>query len=225
MIGRVGGFPPGVLAIPVTSWMWSVSARALLTLSHSLPPGSSVGMTTEGPSSSSANRNRLIEEFLRDETFRWILFVDSDMEPPARAAFSLLCSAAAVGADVIAALCYSRQQPYRLAAAEIEELPEDKERIKSAADMYGVRKANAVGMGCTLIQRHVLETLRTPWFESPPDKPGTLEDYVFCEKARKAGFNVYIDCDLEVGHVGVTSIGREFAGAWYSTPAGREQLK
>jgi len=57
------------------------------------------------------------------------------------------------------------------------------------------------------IKAGVFKALSEPWYETPwrTDKRGYIgEDVFFCNKARDAGFKIWIDHDVskEIGHVG-----------------------
>ncbi len=61
------------------------------------------------------------------------------------------------------------------------------------------------GMGFMLIKKGVFEKVEYPWFCQLKKQIGDLEDYcsedvAFCHLARKAGFQIFIDPQLIVGH-------------------------
>ena len=61
------------------------------------------------------------------------------------------------------------------------------------------------GFGFLLIKRGVFETVTYPWFEPQHfDFGGVVdfasEDVSFCKKAKAAGFNIFIDPTVIVGH-------------------------
>uniref|UniRef100_A0A6M3L582 Putative glycosyltransferase n=1 Tax=viral metagenome TaxID=1070528 RepID=A0A6M3L582_9ZZZZ len=68
----------------------------------------------------------------------------------------------------------------------------------------GLIEVDAIGTGCLLIKREVLEKIEPPWFEyrvsGHPDQHMTTEDIVFCEKAKKKGFQIWCDGDIRCGH-------------------------
>ena len=53
------------------------------------------------------------------------------------------------------------------------------------------------GGGCMLIKMHIFNKIQTPWFE-PEFQWGT--DVQLCKNARAAGFKVYNDSSIEIGH-------------------------
>jgi hypothetical protein len=76
---------------------------------------------------------------------------------------------------------------------EIEALPKEDRLIK----------VDGLGTGMLLIHRDVLKTIEPPWFQFKYDKDGLIElseDYYFCEKAKKAGFELFVDPNCVAGH-------------------------
>jgi hypothetical protein len=67
-------------------------------------------------------------------------------------------------------------------------------------------EAAGVGMGFCLIKRGVFEKMPRPWFltsvlEINGHPKLVSEDVYFCLKAREAGFKVWIDPTVKVGHI------------------------
>ena len=64
--------------------------------------------------------------------------------------------------------------------------------------------------GCLLIKMHVFDKLSKPYFRFETDADGAIvgEDYVFCDRARAAGFRIWCDAVMsrEIGHIGQTSL-------------------
>jgi len=60
-------------------------------------------------------------------------------------------------------------------------------------------RADAIGFHCVLIQRDVLERIGEPYCES--NDIGVREDFDFSERAIRAGFDLYVDKTVIVGHV------------------------
>lgn len=61
------------------------------------------------------------------------------------------------------------------------------------------------GMGFMLVKRGVFEKLEYPWFRPIEKKIGdmvdfTMEDVAFCLRAKEAGFKIFIDPAVKVGH-------------------------
>jgi hypothetical protein len=205
-------YPPILLAIPCVDWMWSTAVAAITLLSHMLPPGSRLQFMPETYSSISYKRTMIARTLLASPELHAVLMVDSDMDPPADAALRLLSH----DLDIVSALYCQRQQPYGLSAAMLEGRapPTIEERQRPVA-------VAGVGFGCVLIKRHVFEAVPAPWFADEPNTPGLSEDYWFCHRARACGFTVHLDCLLECGHVGTTSLTPDFSRVWQATPDGQ----
>lgn len=60
-------------------------------------------------------------------------------------------------------------------------------------------EADALGTGCMLIKREVLEAVGYPWFKCHDKSPGG-EDFYFCERAKEAGFSVWGDFSVQCHH-------------------------
>ena len=87
-------------------------------------------------------------------------------------------------------------------------------------------RANRVGTGFMLIQRHVIETLADKAekylgqdgvgqvanvFEfSMLDGKFVGEDYTFCDKARAEGFKVWVDVEISLPHMGTDEFTNDF---------------
>ena len=61
-------------------------------------------------------------------------------------------------------------------------------------------RADALGTGCMLIKRRVLEGIAEPRFEFPATGAFGGEDFDFCRKARAAGFEVWGDFSVQCAH-------------------------
>lgn len=74
-------------------------------------------------------------------------------------------------------------------------------------DMTGLREMRMLGTGCILIDMHVFDNWRPPFFRMRADEDRGEEDgedAVFCERAFNQGTKMWADLDLsrEVEHVG-----------------------
>lgn len=67
------------------------------------------------------------------------------------------------------------------------------------------RKVSYTGMGWMLIKYNVIEKIKYPWFHRELTKIGNVsdissEDVNFCKNLQDAGFDIYIDTTIKVGH-------------------------
>jgi hypothetical protein len=72
-----------------------------------------------------------------------------------------------------------------------------------ASDLVEMQR---IPTGCLLIKMSVFEKLTRPYFRFETDSEGAIvgEDYVFCDRAREAGFHIWCDVTIsrELGHLG-----------------------
>ena len=119
-----------------------------------------------------------------------IFFIDSDMEFPCDTLKRLL----AHDKDIITVEYSRRRLPPVSVTTPLEE--------KSETELY---KARVIGAGCLLIKLSVFEKIAKPWFNFGRNSIGEIvmgEDTWFANSARDAGYDVWIDPTIKVGHVG-----------------------
>jgi hypothetical protein len=151
------------------------------------------------------NRGTIIPQqraTLVDAAQRWgathILWLDSDMRFPKDALFRLLAHE-----KPIVAANYARRRHPALPTAEHREHG----YLFTEPESSGLVAVTQCGMGLMLTQTTVFEAIGEPWFQigyTSNDHQYVGEDFFFCTKARKAGFEILIDQDLSksVKHVG-----------------------
>ena len=140
----------------------------------------------------------------------YILWIDSDQTFPADGLLRL------IGHDkpIIGANYRSRHGPHGTAL----DLASKKLPRRTGTEIVG-----AVGFGFCLIRTPVLELMPRPWFATEMGADGGIiygEDVHFCNQARAAGFDTWVDHDLDVGHVAeqILHLKRETADAVPALP-------
>jgi hypothetical protein len=151
-------------------------------------------------------RNNQIIYFLADETpYTHIFLLDSDNVPELGTLQKLLdhdkdvvhtVGAAIIkGSLVFSASCKNPlntpDEPYVFPGITNEE-------------SHGLRQIDACGASGLLIKRHVLQTIKYPYFKfvvTEDNKVVLGEDLYFCEKIKEAGFEIWADFDLRMKHV------------------------
>lgn len=176
-------------------------------------------------------RNLLVEECLEDG-HDWLFMLDGDMcfEPETLLRLNYRKK------PLIGALCFTRVMPPAPAAyrgitgytengwpryrVQFEEILEWLERTSVELkldhpsvilpDQEGaLERYDSTGGACLLIHRSVLEAVEPPWFEyTQPDRL-VGEDFYFFHKAKEAGFQLWIDRTVIVGH----AFGEQYIGA------------
>jgi glycosyltransferase involved in cell wall biosynthesis len=137
-------------------------------------------------------RNHIIEEAYKGD-FDAILFIDSDMVFEPDTLERLIHN----DKDVCGVLYQSRTNGLQNVFS-LCNYSEKFDRLKLSKNS-GIVSVGAVGAGILFIKKVVLDKVRSPWFFY---ESGVGEDCNFCKLAGLAGFNVYVDTDLEVGHIG-----------------------
>lgn len=150
--------------------------------------------------------------------FDYLMFVDDDMEWGSNDWIAILAS---YDRPIIGGLCVRRSYPHRptvfvrdpktgrlhipIISPKMQEIPRHK----------AILPVEGIGMGFTMIKREVFSNLAPPYFgfgnyvpvdaDGRPDEEASQymgEDIYFCQRAKQAGFDVYCDFGMWVGHIG-----------------------
>lgn len=140
-------------------------------------------------------RNNLVEEALKKPEYTHLLFIDDDHIFESDLALKLL----ARDVDIVGALAFKRRPEYEPCVY----------RQKEDGKYYPIlpqsfQEVDIVGTGAMLIKMEVLKKLKFPYFETTYDKDGRhwSVDFDFCKKAKKAGFKIFVDPEVEIKHIG-----------------------
>ena len=142
------------------------------------------------------NRNQIVKKFL-EGTWDYLLMIDSD-NPPKRNPLELV----KLDKDVIA--CPTPQWNdegggYPLYFVAMDKV---KEGYREHKEKRGLQEVDAIGAGCILIARRVLEKVKAPfmriWNEEGIADLGL--DFNFCEKAKEQGFKIWAHYDYPCSH-------------------------
>ncbi len=93
-------------------------------------------------------------------------------------------------------------------------------------ELNSLEKIDGAGAHFMLIRRDVIEKIRAPWYV--PSALNAGEDFDFCRRVQKAGFELYADWSVFTGHVagpGITLGVREFLMCWRGAQADEEAGK
>src|ERR1700761_1192092 len=124
----------------------------------------------------------------------YLLFLDSDMVFPPNALLRLLLHQK----DIVGATYTKRVAPYDVLGSKLAEHP--------AAPSGDLLEMHRIPTGCLLINMQVFDKLTKPYFRFEVDDQERIvgEDYVFCDRAREAGFRIWCDAALsrEIGQIG-----------------------
>jgi len=157
------------------------------------------------------NRNLIINEALGTECSH-ILFVDDDMGFPNHALTQLL----AADKDIVSGLFLKRTYPHPPVIFNFEDGKYVRRLLRD--NEKGLLEVDATGFGFTLVRTRVFNLLERPYIrlgEFRPDRRS--EDIGFCKRARAAGFRIYCDLDLPIGHIGLATYWpHNIGGVWHT---------
>jgi len=146
--------------------------------------------------SSSVNhmRTEAITRALEDGEVDYILHLDVDeIYPPDT--ISRLMQHIDDGKEVVGGLYCSRINPVNSAFEFIEN--GDLRALPVRANT-GMQKVDSMGMGGMMTDVKVFDKIRKPWFFG---NPMHCEDVAFCKQCKDAGIQVWVDTDLQFGHL------------------------
>lgn len=124
-----------------------------------------------------------------------VLWLDSDMVFPPDIAEKLLRG----GHDIATGIAHSRRPPYESCLFEVVE---PKVRRWSGPYPREAFRVAGCGMACCMTSGHVLDVVRERFGRMffPTENFG--EDIAFCWRAWQCGFDIWVEPDAEVGHIG-----------------------
>lgn len=147
-------------------------------------------------------RNALVREMLAHPSgYTHLFFLDSDILLPPDALVRLLAG----NLPIVSGLYRGRRPPHRPVAY-----------VRAPRGGYvpipvrggARRRVDAVGAGCLLIRREVLESVAEPWFATRYRRQTFVsEDFTFCEKARAKGFEIHVDARVRCVHLEPAGVG------------------
>lgn len=193
--------PDVAIAVPHTG---SVSMRWAVRLSElEMPPHTIVSKST---AAIDLAREMTVEDALETDP-DYVMFIDSDVVPP-RDVFQRL---ARHDVGVVSGLYYM-DNPDGVHPA-MWRLDESNSPSITDYRRKGLVNVDAIGLGCCLVKREVIDALERPLFrwtkgyeEHPWDlrhdgeTPGVSEDFFFCHKVQDAGYEIYVDTTVECMH-------------------------
>lgn len=133
----------------------------------------------------------------------YLLMLDDDMIiDPFRttgpnSAYDFLKKLLAHGKDIVGALYYQRMGGY-LPVAMTKSGDRGYRFLRPDEITGGLQRVDVTGGGAMLVNMLVFDKIGQPWF-APEHEFGT--DVQLCRKAAEAGFNVWLDSSIEMGHV------------------------
>lgn len=137
-------------------------------------------------------RNRIVEEALKNNS-DYLLFIDADMIFPP----DLLIKLLAHDKDICNALAFRRIKPHYPCIFKFDNA---NKCYQTMSYTKGLLEVEATGMAAILIKTDVFKSLKKPWYYYRDNLFSS--DLTFCENVRKAGYKIWVDSDLKIGHLG-----------------------
>jgi len=190
-----------LLGIPTNRLLQPQTVQSLLNLVKDSKHEIIVNIATQGYTISE-NRNYLVAQAIKLKCTH-LFMVDDDMIIPENTLNQLLSN----DKDIVGVVAHSRALPLM----PVVEFFDD-EKLSTRDRLLGDRKipdklfsCKAVGGGVILIKTKVFDNIPRPWFGMVVHESGmtkTGEDSYFCYAAREAGYEIYCDPTLKIGHIG-----------------------
>jgi hypothetical protein len=138
-------------------------------------------------------RNALCQMVI-DEGYSHLWFMDDDHAFPP----SMLKRLLAHDVALVTPICLTRVHPFA-PVQYVEKIGEAQYLPIALSDSptEGLVEIQAGGCAGMLIHRDVIAAIEPPWFEYTDRS----EDIIFCEKAKAAGFKLYADLEVTLGHI------------------------
>jgi hypothetical protein len=211
------------LFIGIPAYDGKLNIKTAFALAQLMPKAAQLGVSVFLSDLSNCSiitmaRNALVHEFLKTDATE-LLFIDSDVIVNPDDILRLMAQSG--GRDITAGM-YPRRAKDEKFFADLHYT--DSGDLEFEGSMMRVKRAPT---GFMLIQRHVLEQLvfaHPEWMyeKSPTEQMSAVfdfaivdgkyvgEDYLFCDRATKMGFTVYIDVDISLPHIGPNEFTRNF---------------
>lgn len=158
------------------------------------------------------NRNKIVQEFLLQKDFDYLMMIDSDIIPPDN-----ILNLIDFQKDIISPICFIYQQNV-IAPLLLKRNPEGTFGVAGFKGYEGLVELDAVGTGCIILSRKVLEDVSAPFLDIF-DEHGVRKyglDISFCQKAKAKGYKVYCHLDYIAEHYVRMGLARIYQIANYS---------
>lgn len=206
MQGVASRHPPGVVAL-ITGDLtrYAVSMQSIMGLK--VPPGTAnawnMGVLI------ARSLNSAFQTMMEREQMQWVWVMGDDhtFEP------DVLLHLLDRDVDVVAPLCLNRLPPMDPTIVENDHEPRGRMKYLEDLPTSGLYKlkpsdpergihGETCGDAGLLIRRKVLEAIPYPWYDKRISGAVAAEDQAFVQRIKDAGFDVHIDLDVQIGHIG-----------------------
>lgn len=188
--------PSVLIAIPNMGWIHREVVQKAMLLSQDDRCISQIILPKHAPYAH--NRAKITEQFL-SQNFDWLLTIDDD-NPPQKNPLDLI----PLNLDVIGfptPVWHNNGEGFPFYWNAVDEVMGGWQEHNPKE---GLQEVDAVGSGCMLIARRVLEDLKDehPWMRTWDERGFAVEglDYVFCRKAKKKGYRIWTHYGYPCAH-------------------------
>lgn len=151
-------------------------------------------------------RNTFVET-AKENDCDYVFFMDTDMSFEKGTLALMIRHMANIKEDnppIIGGIYCNRGSDFRWHVYQWEEEKDGWKSINFPLN-NGLKRVDAIGTGCMLIDMNVFEILKWPYFEYKYQmfegkRDRQSEDMVFCRKCQLAGIPIYADTDIRCGH-------------------------
>lgn len=156
----------------------------------------------------------------------YLFMIDDDMLAPPDLFYQL----AANDKDICGALAFTRNPDHKPVIYDVIEGHDPVTKKEFYINKFSMNyprntlvQCDAVGFGAVLIKRKVIDAMQEPRFMG---LQGCGEDITFCYKAKKLGFEIWMDTRVKLGHLGApTIITEDYHDVWTKLkPEEREKV-
>lgn len=178
------------VSLGIPCWRADIKTEFLATLTANLILNQ--GIVKDAYIARDINIGNARNEIVKNTQMPYIFFVDPDTVLPINTIKKMLEH----DLPIVSGIVYKRTAPH---VPSIYNKNKDKWIPKLDYPSMGLIEVDAVGAACLLVKREVFEKIGEPYFEYIESIKS--EDFDFCEKAKKAGYKIMVDCSIKCGHV------------------------
>lgn len=149
-------------------------------------------------------RNDIAKDALKDGCTH-ILFLDSDQVYHDQDMIQHMLNRKV---DILGSKVHRRWPPFEPILQRDEKHVPDEEIFAG-----GLVPVDSTGHGCMMIRTKVYIDLEYPWYRLERDEYENVtcgEDIYFCRKAKEAGYEIWVDCDVNIGHLTMMEVNTDF---------------
>jgi hypothetical protein len=149
------------------------------------------------------NRNTIVQKFLAQKQYDYLMMIDSDIVPPPN-----ILKLLDFQKDIITPLMFVMQKGKVLPLYLKIHKDGQYDFSRDYLEKQGLQEIDATGTGCIILSRKVLETIKHP-FRNEYDTDGIKKlgnDLSFCKRAKKEGFKVWVHLDYVADHHATCSL-------------------